>query len=125
MPMMETMSSSKPAENYWLWLIKIFTGLLIVAILLIHLIINHLISESGLLTHAEVVSYYKKWFVPFMEITFLITAITHSLIGVRSIIIDLNPTRKILSMVTWIFIVIGSGFIIYGIWLVKQIMAFS
>ena len=79
-------------------------------------------SANGLLTQQEVVEYYSKWIVPFMEILFLVFVVSHSLIGTRSIILDLNPSKSTLKVLDWLFIIIGSGYVIYGIWLVIKIV---
>ena len=116
--------SIKSQESGWMWLFKILTGLLIVALITVHFIVNHLISSEGLLSYEEIVIYYKNWFVPIMEIGFLLFAITHSLLGIRSIVLDLNPPPKRLRLVTLALILIGVGFITYGIWLVLEIKSF-
>jgi succinate dehydrogenase / fumarate reductase membrane anchor subunit len=101
----------------WLWMVKIVTGPVLVILLLIHFIVNHFIAETGLLTYADVVAYYRNPIVPIMEITFLITVVTHSLIGLRSIILDLNPARRLLKVIDWGLVLGGIAAIAYGIWL--------
>ena len=90
-----TQTSSSPyvvapraGENFWLWLIKMVTGPILVILLLIHFIVNHLIAETGLLTYADVVAYYRNALVQTMEVLFLVTVVTHSLIGLRGILLD-------------------------------------
>ncbi len=121
--MIETRSAPKNGEGAWLWMIKIFGGVLIVVILIIHLIVNHFIAEGGLLTYADVVRYYSNPIIPIMEISFLILVVSHSLIGLRSIILDLKPARSLLTAVNWIFAVVGVVSIVYGIWLVMSIVS--
>lgn len=121
--MLETRSAPKNGEGAWLWLIKIFGGVLIVVILIIHLIVNHFIAEGGLLTYADVVRYYSNPIIPIMEISFLILVVSHSLIGLRSIILDLNPSRSLLTAVNLVFTVVGVVSIGYGIWLVMTIVS--
>ena len=52
-----------------------------------------------------------------MEILFLITVVTHSLIGLRSILLDLNPARPLLKVIDWGLVLGGLTAISYGIWL--------
>jgi len=47
--------------------------------------------------------------------------VSHSLIGLRGIIIDINPSRNVLSVVTWLFSLLGVFSILYGIWLALTI----
>jgi succinate dehydrogenase hydrophobic anchor subunit len=112
-------SKPKSREGTFLWLYKIIAGGFIVIILAIHFIVNHFLGpKDGLLTYEAVLAYYKNPIVPIMEILFVILAVSHSLIGVRSILLDTNPTEKILKISDWIMIGIGGIAIIYGTWLV-------
>lgn len=114
--------NNAPRENAWLWLVKIIAGLLIVILLGIHFVINHLVAPEGLLSYADVLSYYQVWFVPLMEIIFLVVVITHALVGVRSILLDLNLSAQLVKGITWILLMIGAGGILYGIWIVIRVV---
>jgi succinate dehydrogenase / fumarate reductase membrane anchor subunit len=121
--MLETTSSPKKGETTWLWLAKIITGLLIIVLLIIHFIVNHFIGQHGLLTYADVVAYYQIPIIPIMEIAFLAFVVSHSLIGLRSIILDMRPSAGVLTAVNWLFLVVGVGSVIYGVWLIRAIVA--
>jgi len=108
----------KNRENFWLWFTKIAAGFLIIFLLGIHLIVNHLIVPGGLLSYRQVLAYYQIPFIPIMEVFFLIIVFTHSFIGVRSIILDLNPSKRVLSIVDVALVSVGFIFIVYGTWLV-------
>lgn len=120
--MIETPSVPKPREGAWLWLFKIVAGLTIVVLLGVHFVVNHLVAPTGLLTYADVIRYYTVPFIPVMEIIFLVFVISHALVGLRSILLDLNPTDGVLRAADILFILIGTGFSIYGIWLVWAIV---
>jgi succinate dehydrogenase hydrophobic anchor subunit len=111
-------SHPKPYENAWLWFIKILGGVLIFITLGIHLVVNHLVAKGGLLNYQGIVQYYQISIVPIMEISFLFFAVVHSLLGTRSIILDLNPSKNILKGINILLILVGSTAIIYGVWLV-------
>ncbi len=113
---------SQPREGSWLWLYKIVAGVLIVILLGVHFVVNHLVAPSGLLNYADVVRYYTVPFVPFMEVLFLILVISHALIGLRSIILDLNPPYRLLRVIDIVFIIAGVVFSVYGTWLVWVIV---
>jgi len=122
--MAEMTSKQITSENSGLWLIKIITGLLIIVILAIHLVVNHMLgTEGGLLTYADVVAYYQNPIIPIMEAAFLICVVSHCLIGLRSIIIDLHPSQKVLTNITWLLTALGAVSIVYGIWLLFAIVA--
>lgn len=114
--------SSKPSENAWLWLLKIASGILVIIILIIHLIVNHFTAPNGLLSWAEVVEYYQNPLIPIMEGVFLIFVVVHSLTGLRSILLDLKPSRSLMSIIDGALTLFGAGIIIYGIWLLIAIV---
>src|SRR5690349_1457447 len=116
-------SAPRPGETTWIWLIKIVTGPLLILVLILHLILNHYIGSlpSGLMSYNDIVRYYQNPVIPAIEILFLITVVTHCLIGLRGIILDMNPSRQILSAVTWLLSILGVFSVGYGIWLALTI----
>lgn len=123
--MQDASSGPKSGENFWLWLFKITTGPLIIILLGIHLVVNHLIAEGGLFQWIDVVNYYQISIVPAMEIVFLILVVAHSLLGLRSVILDLKPARSVLKFLDILFVAIGCVSIVYGIRLVFIIVSFG
>src|SRR5512134_2981122 len=109
-------AAPRAGENMWLWLVKIVTGPILVILLLIHFVVNHFIAETGLLTYADVVQYYRNPVIPIMESLFLATVVIHSLTGLRGILLDLNPARRLLKVIDWGLILTGIAAISYGIW---------
>ena len=114
-------SSKKDHEGSWLWILKILAGLILVIILGIHFLVNHILAPSGLLTYQEVIRYYSYAIVPAMEIIFLFVVIFHSFLGLRSIILDLNPSNRVMMFVDWILVFLGGAAFLYGTWLVLLI----
>jgi len=113
----QNISAPRSGENTWLWLLKILTGPLLLILLGIHLVVNHFIAETGLLNYADVVAYYQNPFIPIMEICFLAAVVTHSLTGLRGIVLDLKPSRNLLKIIDYILALFGIAVIIYGTWL--------
>ncbi len=118
---MQDTTAPKAGENVWLWLAKIVSGLIVFIVLGIHLIVNHYTAPEGLLYYDDVIAYYQNPIVPIMEGIFLIFVVIHSLLGLRSIILDRNPSRRFMKVVDTIFIVGGSAAIVYGIWLLLYV----
>jgi succinate dehydrogenase hydrophobic anchor subunit len=118
-----SVSGPRPGENTWLWLIKIVTGPLLLVVLGLHFAVNHYMGSlsSGLMTYDDVIRYFQNPIIPAIEILFLITVVTHSLIGLRGIVLDLNPSRTVLSVVTWLLMILGVSSVVYGIWLALTI----
>ena len=120
----QNISVPRSGENTWLWLVKILTGPLLLILLGIHLTVNHFIGTAhGLLTYADVVAYYRNPIIPIMEILFLAAVVTHSLSGLRGIILDLKPSRTILNILDVILVVFGISVVIYGVWLITVIVS--
>ena len=114
-------SREHQAENAWLWLAKLITGGLIIVILIVHLAVNHL-APGGLKNYADVVAYLSNPWIALMEMTFLMLVVTHALLGTRSILLDLNPSIRIIRWMDRILVGLGSLSIIYGIWLIQVII---
>ena len=111
------LSVPRKGETAFFWFIKMVTGPVLVILLFVHMIVNHLVAENGLMTYNDVINYFSNPLVVAMEIIFLITVITHSLLGLRSIILDLNPSRNLVQWINVVFSIAGVGFIGYGVWL--------
>lgn len=122
---METVSNQKPREGTALWLLKILGGFLIVFLLGLHFVVNHLVAPNGLLSWSEVVRYYQNPIIPIIEGIFLVVVIAHSLIGLRGIILDLNPSDRVLRIVDVLFLTVGTAAAIYGIWLLTVVASFG
>jgi len=114
---MDKTLSPKRLEGSGRWLIKVIAGLFIVIFLGIHFVINHLVAPGGLLTYADVVAYYQHPAIVVMEIGFLVIVITHAFLGLRSILLDLNPSAVILRAANILLFLVGLVAIIYGAWL--------
>jgi succinate dehydrogenase hydrophobic anchor subunit len=112
-------SGRRPGENTWIWLIKIATGPLLVLVIGLHFAVNHYLGSmsSGLMTYEDVIAYYQNPIIPIIEIVFLATVVTHCLIGLRGIILDMNPSRNVLNIVTWLMVILGVFSVGYGVWL--------
>jgi succinate dehydrogenase hydrophobic anchor subunit len=121
--MEKTLYGPKSGESTWLWFYKAISGVLMIVILSIHLYVNHLVAPQGLLSYADILKYYQHPIIPIMEVLFVIFAVSHSLVGLRGIILDLKPTRAILAGINWLFSLVGGIAIIYGIWLILTIVA--
>jgi succinate dehydrogenase hydrophobic anchor subunit len=121
--MLNEKSVPKTGENVWIWLLKIATGVLVIALLFTHLVINHLVAPEGLLTYQEVVAYLSNPWVAVMEMSFLVIVVSHALVGTRSIILDLNPSRGVLRLVDGLFTLVGVASVVYGVWLIQVIIS--
>jgi succinate dehydrogenase hydrophobic anchor subunit len=113
----------KPGESVWLWLAKLATGVLVIVLLFVHLIVNHLVVQGGLMTYADVIQYLSNPWIAFMETCFLVIVVSHSLMGLRSIILDLNPIGNVLRVIDVLMVTFGIAAIVYGIVLMRLVIA--
>ena len=108
----------KANETVWLWLAKLVTGALLVVILMIHLVVNHLVAEHGLLTYTDVVSYLSNPWITLLESSFLIIVVSHALLGLRGIFLDFKPSERLLRTVDNVLFGVGVIATLYGWWLI-------
>ncbi len=121
--MLNDRSMPKSGENAWVWLLKILSGVLVVVFLFIHLVVNHLVAPEGLLSYREVVEYLSNPWITLMEASFLVIVVSHSLLGTRSILLDLNPSASFKRVMDWFLTAVGIVAIGYGIWLLRTIVS--
>jgi len=106
------------------WVAQAGLGVLLVILLSIHLAVNHLIAPQGLLSQADVVRYFNVPGVAVMEASFLIVVTAHCLLGLHSILLDLNLTAPLRLLFTWILVLLGVLGIMYGTrltWIIASI----
>jgi len=105
------------------WLLQAGLGILLVILLTIHLVVNHWAAPHGLLTYADVVRYYDIPGVAWMESIFLIVVTVHCLLGLHSILLDLNLSAGATRIATALFTCAGLTAIGYGVWLTRTILS--
>ena len=107
------------------WFLQAASGTLLVFLLAIHLLVNHWAAPQGLLTYADVIRYYDIPGIAWMEAIFLAVVASHGLLGVHSLVLDLNLSPKITGILRRVLILVGAIAILYGIWLIGVICAMS
>ena len=106
------------------WLVQAASGILLVILLAIHLSVNHWAAPHGLLTYADVIRYYDIAGIAWMESIFLIIVTVHCLLGLHSILLDLNLSRCITGAMTWLLTFTGLAAIVYGVWLIRVVVSY-
>ncbi len=107
------------------WFLQAGSGILLIALLAVHLIVNHWVAPHGLLTYSDVIRYYDHPGIVWMETIFLIVVTVHCLLGIHAIILDLNFSSQITRNVARILLLIGAIAISYGLWLLATIHSLS
>ena len=105
------------------WFTQAGLGILLIVLLSVHLLVNHWIAPQGLLSHADVVRYYDVPGIALMEILFLVIVTSHCLLGLHSILLDMNLSSNIKIALTWLLVVLGITVVIYGTRLIWAVAA--
>jgi succinate dehydrogenase / fumarate reductase membrane anchor subunit len=110
-----------------LWLLQWLTGGLLILVLALHMIAQHFVVDGGLRDFAQVLAYVSNPLIFAIELVFLVVVTLHAVLGLRAIIIDLNPSEGVLRAANWILALLGAGAVVYGVWLalILQSMARS
>ncbi len=120
---MNSIHPGRNHENALLWFIKLLAGGMIFVFLVIHFIVNHLLAPGGLLTFQDVVAYYQNPLVILMEACFLAFVLVHSFLGLRSVILDLNPSVRLVRILDVVLLTCGVSAFLYGVWLLFAVSA--
>ena len=105
------------------WFMQAALGVLLVVLLAVHLIVNHLVTPGGLLTYAQVVAYYDLPGIVLMEALFLGAVTAHCLLGMHSLLMDLDPGPNQTRFINVTLTGLGLAAVAYGVWLLVQIAA--
>jgi succinate dehydrogenase / fumarate reductase membrane anchor subunit len=111
----ERIQAGNPAGA--VWLLRAFSGFLLVLLLLLHMVAQHFVAPGGLRTFDEVVAYVSNPLIFTITILFLVTATGHGLLGLRAIILDLGLGKPAQRAINWFLAIVGLVAIAYGIWL--------
>lgn len=107
------------------WLLQAGLGIALLILLAIHLVVNHWAAPQGLLTYADVIRYYDVAGIAWMELLFLIVVTGHCLLGLQSIVLDLNLRPETTRILTRLLLLAGVITIMYGVWLIRIIVSLS
>lgn len=100
-----------------LWLVQAISGLLLIALLGLHMVAHHFVVEGGLRNFQQVLEYVSNPVIFFIEVVFLIVVTAHAMLGVRAIVLDLGLSEKTTRAVNWGITLVGVVTLVYGIWL--------
>lgn len=114
--MMENPFAEEPkASSTWYW--QMFTGIALVLLLGLHFIANHFIATGGIRDFADVVAYLRNPIVLVLEVLFLVSVVTHAMLGVRAIVIDCGISSQAEKRLSQVLTAIGVLTVGYGLWL--------
>ena len=81
------------------------------------MVAQHFMVEGGLRGFDQVLAYMRNPIVWPIELLFLISVVSHALLGVRAILVDLGPSPRLARLIDPILWVVGIASVAYGVWL--------
>ena len=105
----------------WIWILQRASGAILVLALGLHWVIQHLVSPGVEITFVGVQVRLQWTLYLVSDLLLLAFAVFHGLNGLRTVILDLNVSRRVAALVTVALVVLGAVAILYG---VEPILAF-
>lgn len=99
----------------WIW--QVITGAALIPLAGLHMVAQHFMVEGGLRGFDQVQAYLSNPIAWPIELLFLISVISHALLGVRAVLVDLGPSPRQARWLDIALIVIGVASVAYGAWL--------
>lgn len=87
-----TLTSRTHGYSQWAWFLQAVSGILLIFFLTLHMVAQHFIGQSGVLSYQEVVAYLRNPVIFVLETAFAASVLFHALAGVRAVILDLSPS---------------------------------
>jgi succinate dehydrogenase hydrophobic anchor subunit len=105
------------SPRVWWWTVG--TGGLLVVLALVHIVANHFIVDEpgGLRTYQQILDYIANPVILPLEAVFLVTVTIHAMLGVRGVLLDLDPGRRARIWVDRGLWMLGSATAVYGLFL--------
>jgi succinate dehydrogenase hydrophobic anchor subunit len=96
------------------------TGVALLILLGVHMVANHFVVESvgGLRSYRQVLDYIRHPVILATESVFLLVVTVHAMLGVRGVILDLDPSPRARRWIDAGLIALGVLTLAYGYFLV-------
>jgi succinate dehydrogenase cytochrome b556 subunit len=107
------------------WIFQVFSGVLLLLLLGVHIVTQHFVVKGGLRDYAQVLSYLSNPAVLAVESLFVIVLIWHAMLGLRAILLDFGFGRRGQAVITWGVCALGAVTAGYSFWLIATLAAKS
>lgn len=104
------------------WGLTTISGLAVLILVTVHMIANHFVIESvgGLRDYRQVLEYISNPVIFVLESLFLVFVTIHAMLGLRGVLLDLDPSPGTLrwidrGLVALGIITLGYGFLLIGV----------
>lgn len=109
--------SAGPARD---WRLTTFTGVALLGLLLVHMVGHHFVvgSVGGLRDYEQVLDYIAHPVIFTIESFFLLFVTIHAMLGLRAVLIDLDPAPRWRRAIDVGAVVLGLATLAYGYFLI-------
>ncbi len=118
-----TPSRTETDRPSWGWIWQAVSGVLLLALVTLHMVANHFVVKNGLRNFAEVVAYMSTPVIVVLEVLFLFVVTWHGLLGLRAVLFDFGFSPRTERTITRILWVVGVAIVVYGLWLTYTIVS--
>jgi succinate dehydrogenase hydrophobic anchor subunit len=121
-------SERKPlATQTRVWRWTAFTGIALLVLVTIHMIAHHFVVESigGLRTYRQILDYIANPVMFTIECTFLVVVTIHAMLGLRSVLFDLNFGARARARINRGLVALGALTIAYGLALIGTLASMA
>ena len=106
----------------WRW--TVVSGIALVVLAAVHLIAQHFVvsGTGGLRTYQQVLDYVANPVILVVEGAFVVAVAIHGMLGLRGILLDLDPGPRALRRIDAALWVVGSATVLYA-WTLLTVLA--
>jgi succinate dehydrogenase hydrophobic anchor subunit len=102
------------------WIATSLTGVALLVLLGVHMVANHFVVESvgGLRSYRQVLEYIRHPAILAIESIFLLVVTVHAMLGIRGVLLDLDPSPPARRWIDAGLIALGVLTLAYGYFLI-------
>ena len=107
----------------WRWTVG--SGIALLVLVVVHLVANHFVVDEvgGLRTYRQVLEYIGHPVILATEIGFLLAVTVHAMLGLRGVLLDLEPTARVRRAIDAGLVMLGTSTVAYGVFLILTLAA--
>ena len=102
------------------WGLTTISGLAVLVLVTVHMVANHFVIESvgGLRNYQQVLEYISNPVIFVLESLFLVFVTIHAMLGLRGVLLDLDPSPRALRWIDRGLVALGIITLAYGFLLI-------
>jgi succinate dehydrogenase hydrophobic anchor subunit len=106
-----------PARSARAWRWTVGSGLALVVLAAVHMVAQHFVVDQtgGLRTYRQVLDYLSNPIIFTLECGFLVAVTVHAMLGVRGVLLDLDPSPRAARRIDRALWVVGTATVAYGL----------